>query len=404
MENDRLKLAGKKVVVGLTGRIDSALAAFLLKKQGMQVIGLTIVTTDEETVGKASLPKCHVQDLEKVKSLCAHLDIPFYATNAKPRFESEVLDVLTGNKLVGKANSSCFNCSLLRMETLYDKMVALDADFIATGHYAKVRMNLNSKKYFIHSSGHEESDQSFLLAGTPGHILERLLLPLGELGRKEVLKYASHFALPLAPSIEQVGFCFRRPASVVSKRIPKGLLKTGPIENIENGTSLGEHDGIIKHYIGEKEPAFKDSNHIDKKLEIVGYKYKSATILMGHRERLSFEGAQLVRTQLSKGVNQGAPLACFVKFKYSEKFIKSNLYFKNNDSLFLQFFEDVYPLIPGEVIVIYDSNGTNSKILGYGMVGKRGGFKLLNRVENFERKKDLQDEDAPKEAPTPYKF
>ncbi len=90
------------------------------------------------------------------------------------------------------------------------------------------------------------------------------------------------------------------------KELRKSFLRTGPIENVENGNTLGEHDGITKHYIGEKEPTFKDINPIDKKLEIVGYKYKTATIQMGQSERLAFAGVQLVRTALSKGVDQRA--------------------------------------------------------------------------------------------------
>lgn len=406
MQDNRRELTSKKVIVGLTGRTDSALAAFLLKKQGMQVIGISIVTVDDSVVPDSSLlPKCHIRDLESVKALCARLDIPFYATNSKPRFESEVIDRIVANKLTGKANSSCFYCSQSRMEILYDKMLSLDADFIATGHYAKVRLNLSSNEVFIHSNGDEASDQSFLLAGTPSHILERLLLPLGDLSKNEIAKYARHFALPVSKSLDQEGFCFRTKESssnILKKRLPKSLVRPGVVENVDSGAAAGEHAGIVYHYITEKEPNFK-SGGLDSKSEIIGYDYKSATIKVGSRNRLCFKGVQLTRSSFNAGIDKAFPFVCYVKFKYSSKFIKAELFFKNNDTVFLQFHEEVYPLIIGEVLVVYDSASATSKVLGWGLVGQRGEFRLLNRVGRYERETDGK-EASKKVEPSYFRF
>lgn len=392
MEDNRQNLAGKKVVVGLTGRTDSALAAFLLKKQGMEVIGLSIVTVDENLVpDKSQLPICHIENLEHVKKLCENMGIPFYATNSKPRYESEVIDRIVSNKLTGMANSSCFYCSQTRMDILYEKMLSLGADFIATGHYAKTRMNLSSREFYIHSSGDDASDQSFLLAGTPNHILERLLLPLGDLSKKEIAKYAKHFSLPVDASVDQQGFCFRsKEASkmILESRVPKSFVRPGPVENLDTGNISGEHEGVIYHFITESDPKFKTSAHMDKKYEVVGYDYKRATLKIGTKDHLTFKGAQLTRAAFGAGLDKSSPFVCFVKFKYSKKFIKAELFFKNNESVFLQFREEIYPLIFGEVLVIYDSDSSNSKVLGWGLVSHRGEFQLLNRVERFESKEE----------------
>ncbi|MEX0798371.1 MAG: hypothetical protein WD025_02955 [Bacteriovoracaceae bacterium] len=406
MENNRSNLAGKKVVVGMTGRMDSAMAAFLLKKQGMDVIGLSIVTTNDAIVDKKELlPLCHIQDLEKVRELCERIGAPFYATNAKPQFESEVIDRIVCNKLLGKANSSCFDCAQLRMWILFDKMQTLKADYIATGHYAKVHQNLVSKEFFIHSNNDENSDQSFLLAGTHPSIIEKLILPLGDLNKKEVAKYAKHFSLPAAPSMEQKGFCFRTKessTSILKSRVPKSLIRPGPVENLDSGNTQGEHEGVVFHYLTEKELDFKSSAHVDKNLEIVGYNYSKAAVYIGHGKHLSFKGAQLSRMALSAGLDKTAPINCFVKFKYSNMFVKADLFFKNNDSAFLQFSEKIYPLIPEEVLVIYDSDSSNSKVIGWGLVGARGDFKLVNRVERFERAEENESTEAQK--PDYFKF
>lgn len=404
--DSRSDLTGKKVVVGMTGRMDSAMAAFLLKKQGMQVIGLSIVTVNEDIVEKDKyLPACHINDLDQVQKLCKFLNIPFYATNARPRFEEEVLDKLVSNKLLGKANSSCFDCARARMKILHSKMEELGADFIATGHYAKVRINLRSKNYYLCSSGEESSDQSFLLAGTPNYVLEKLLLPLGELSKKEVLKYVKHFALPVANSIPLDGFCFQsRKASkkVIGDRVPKSLKRPGNAINVETGTTIGEHEGMANHYITEKEPFLKGASHIDKELEVVAFDYPTASLLIGRPSRLKFSGVQLSRLNTMEGLDRSRPMQCFVKFKYSKKFSKADLFFKNNESAFLEFHEPVYPLVENESIVLYESASNNSKVVGWGLLGVRGDFELLNRVESFEDEE--VDEDQPKAAPTLFRF
>lgn len=408
MSYDRLNLAGKTVLVGMTGRTDSSVAAFLLKKQGMKVIGLSIITTDADLASKPeALPKCHIRDLEAVKELCEKMQIPFYATNSKPRFESEVIDRIVSNKLTAMANSSCFYCSQTRMHVLYEKMLALKADFIATGHFAKTRMNISSKEFYIHSAADEDSDQSFLLAGTPNHILEKLLLPLGDLSKKEVKKYAGHFSLPSDPSLEQEGFCFRSKSAskkLLESRLPKSFVRTGPVENLESGHNAGEHEGMIYHYITEKEPKFTSSVQTDKRYEIVGYDYKRAAIFLGMPERLSFEGVQLTRSALSSGVDRSVPLSCFVKFKYSKTFLKAALYFKNNNTMLLEFKEKVYPLIPGEAIVVYDSDTSSAKVLGWGLVGQRGRFEPINRVQLYEESSSGDQESAPRVENSLFRF
>lgn len=400
--DNRLELAGKTVLVGLTGRIDSALAAFLLKKQGMKVIGLSIMTTDSDIVDdKSKLPKCHIQNLESVKKLCERMDIPFYATNSKPRFESEVIDRIVSDKLAAMANSSCFYCSQTRMAILYEKMLALKADFIATGHYAKNRLNMSSKEFYIHSAADPDSDQSFLLAGMPRQILERLLLPLGDLGKSEIERYARHFALPASPSVAQKGFCFRsKEASkkMLESRLPKSFIRPGPVENLESGHPVGEHEGVIYHYVTEKEPRLKGGVVPEKRYEVVGYDFKTAALKIGEPERLSFKGVQLTRSAMSKGIDRSSPLRCYAKFKYSARFFKADLYFKNNDSLYLEFSEKAYPLIPGEVLVVYDSDGSGAKVLGWGAVSYRGEFKLINRVATFEESRDDSEQRTVPEA------
>lgn len=388
---------GKKVVVGLTGRIDSAVAAFLLKKQGFQVIGLSMVTINSDIVDSPQyLPKCHIIELDKVRKFCEMIKIPFYATDAKPQFETEVLDTLITNKMTGKANSSCFHCTRMRIHVLYEKMKQLKADFIATGHYCKVYKNLSSDEYFIHSNNDPKSDQSYLLAGLEKKYLQHLMFPLGELRKEEVKKIAANFNLYADKSMEQEGFCFREKEAsqkILKNTIPKSLIKEGQFVNIENDTVAGEHDGMIYHYLTESEFPIRGNQTLDKNLEIVGYKFYSGTIEIGKPERITFGGTQVVRLFMSGALDRKKPLSCYIKFKYENKFTKAVLFFKNNSTAYLEFEHEIYPLIEGELMAIYDSNSRSSKIIGLGTVGNRGQFKLIDRVNEYRPKVDEDGKD-----------
>jgi len=394
--NSISKNSSKTVVIGLTGRIDSAVAAFLLQKQGFKVIGVSLINTEEDIVyDKSDLPKCHITNLDKVKEFCEKIGIQFYASNSVSRFHSDVVDKLISNKILGRANGSCFNCVRNRFEILYDKMKLLKADYIASGHYAKVHKNHTTGESFIHPNLDEDSDQSFLLAGLSHHVLDHLLLPLGELRRVEVNKIAKKFNLMADASVVQHGFCFRNIDSarkILDTQVPKSLKRSGPIENTLTESNVGDHESMIYHYITEKDLEFKDSSHVDKNLEIIDFNYKSSTIYLGEKKHLTFKGTQLLDMHFAVHFDISKPLNCFVKFKYSNSFNKIDLYFKNNKSAFIEFNEAIYPIIPGEIIVFYDKNTSSAKIIGWGVIGKRGDFEKVERTIEFQRPIDDDEE------------
>lgn len=384
-----VKLAGKKVLVALTGRVDSAVAAFLLKKQGMQVYGLSILTSSEDIVQKTEhLPQCHISNLDSIRIFCESIGIPFYATDAKSMYEGIVIDNLMSNKLTARANSSCFDCTKMRMKVLFTKMKHLKMDFIATGHYAKVHKNLNSNRFFIHTNNDPTADQSLLLAGLDNEILSHLLLPLGELKKSDVQKIASSFQLNVLANKEQNSFCFRDPESIkvlVKKYIPPSLIKPGIMLNKES-INVGDHDSVVYHYISQNKLQVTSSGgQVDKNLEIVDYDYHNAIIQLGDKRELTFMGAEIVHLLLGQGVEKSRPINCFVKFKHSSKYYGAILFFKNNDAGLLEFKEEVYPLVTAETMILYDSDARNSKVIGTGKVGKRGTFKLTDRVHEFRK-------------------
>lgn len=385
-------LSGKRVIVGLTGRLASGVTAFLLKKQGMDVIGVSIVTNSNENFSSPKhYPKCHIRDLNKLKHFCDDLGIPFYATDGMSEYETQVFDNLVSNKLSAKANVSCFNCSQYKIKILYEKMKKLKADFISTGHFCKIHKNTNTDLFYVHANNDAASDQSFLLAGLEDKFLRHLILPLGDLRILEVQKIAEKFSLDLDPPIDSRDFCYKNVESYIGlleKKIPSSLIREGQVQDIDTDTHHGEHKGIMYHYMTQKNLEFDGIKSSESDLQVVGYNFNEAVLEIGDKVHLTYKCCQLVNLKLGAGLDLSRPIECFLKNKYSMDYLACKVFFKNNDTALVEFEKDIYPLIEGEVMVLFDRNSRNAKVIGSGNVAKRGDFNLIDRVEGFRSQFD----------------
>ena len=392
-------MSGKKVLIGLTGRLASCVAAFLLKKQGYDVIGISIVTNiNENFVDRENYPKCHIDNLEAISDFCSSINIPFFATDIRSQFEYKVVDPFLGNKLAARANATCFNCTKLRIDTLYKKMEELNADFIATGHFCKIHKNISSNISFVHASNHIKDDQSFLLSGVDHKYLDRLILPLGDLCLDDVEKIAKKFNIKVASKHKKYDFCFRNTKSYkiyADKIVPKSLKKEGQILNVDNEFIYGDHSGILNHYISQKDFFINGSQSKDDKVEVVGYDPKTSVLKVGNKKHITYKGLQLVNLEMSSGLDKTRPLTCFFKTKHTKEFKKCELFFKNNYSAILQLAEPLYPTIIGEIIVLFDKDKSNAKVIGHGKIQYRGDFKLVNKAQDFAHKEDGIEPELP---------
>jgi tRNA-specific 2-thiouridylase len=405
------------VLIGLTGRLDSMVAAALLQKQGYHVIGLTLVNLQNKNyflssqsdknsalqtgLGKKDkaiseepiLPKCFMQNVDLIKSQCDRLNIPLYVTDISDEFEDKVIDRFVANRLNARANSSCFYCMEVRLQTLYSKMKLLNADFFSLGLYAKVIKNMQSGEHFIHVNQDSRSDQSFLLSQISDELIPHLLLPLGDLRKEDVQAMAKNFHLSPEPSSDQEHFCFRKHSSLTNllkQKVPPSLIRGGEVLEMPKRSFVGDHEGMLFHYFGEKNPQLSRQIKINPELEIVHYDVQSAEIHMGTQENLSGKGCSLVRVKMKDTVDQNLPLKVFVRFKYSCQLFSGTLFFKTFGAGLLEFEQPVYPLIPHETIAFYDSALKGAKIIGVARLAQRGLFSFESRVRPY-RENELGD-------------
>lgn len=247
----------EKIVVGLSGGIDSMVTAYLLKIQRYELIGVTIAPSIEDyTKDQTSILSCGISDkkIEALAAFCHQLGIPHHVVRIPSEFRENVVDRWIAKKASGNFPDQCWICHSVRMEFLHEKMKSLGAKTFATGHFAKIfRHDPNSMTY-VQTSNDEANDQSSLLSRLPQEILKDLMLPLSDLQKKEVLKLAENFGV-FEPEKKIAPFqCFPENEDTIQyleEKLPARFRKEGIVVD-GSEDRLMDHEGIHKFRLGSQ--------------------------------------------------------------------------------------------------------------------------------------------------------
>lgn len=245
----------EKVVVGMSGGVDSSVAAYLLKEQGYDVIGVTMQIWQDEDVFKQAEEGgcCGLSAVEDARRVAAVLGIPYYVMNFKADFQEKVIDYFVSEYERAYTPNPCIACNrYVKWESLLHRSMEIGADYIATGHYARI-MQLPNGRYSIRNSVTAAKDQTYALYNLTQEQLRRTLMPVGDYEKSEIRNIAEKIGLPVASKSDSQDICFvpdHDYASFIKNETGKTYAPGNFVD--EQGNILGQHKGLIHYTIGQR--------------------------------------------------------------------------------------------------------------------------------------------------------
>lgn len=327
------------VVIGMSGGVDSSVAAFLLKEEGKEVIGATMLLLDDEKTKKS---------IEDAKTICKKLEIKHYIFDLRKEFKKEVIDNFIDAYKSGKTPNPCVNCNkYFKFGLFYQKAKELGADYIATGHYAKIKNNR------LVMSDVTEKDQSYFLCQINKEILPHILFPLNKYKSKEEIRnLARKFQLPVSEKKDSQEICF------IPKDDYKLFLKDKNINKKEGNivltdkTILGKHQGLYQYTIGQR----KGLNISYKEpLYVIKIDTKTNSLIVGKNEELFKQElfANNMNYLIEKEEFNNAKLFAKIRSRGELEEVKS-VTEEENDRIHVIFKNKLRAITPGQLIVFYN--------------------------------------------------
>lgn len=392
MEEEKKTSHYKTVIVGLSGGLNSAVAAMLLKIQKIDLIAVTIDSGSVYGSDPAQNFSCHIEStrLQKIKDFCHSINIPLHVIKSSEVFNEEVVERWIAQKLCGAIKDQCFSCHKMRMRLLYDKMIEHKADGIVTGHFAKVYTNPTTGEVSISSANDELHDQSHLLGTLPQSILSKLILPLSDLSTKEVDKLAANFFLNFESPKIKINDCFpqtEETKNFLESRVPVSLRSPGEIYDLGRVHNLGTHSGV--HNLEFEKDIQLQGRHGNSADHLRLARYSLREKIVEVAEESSFKGnaIQLIHCAFMEDVDTSFPFRAWVKVE--DSFYEGMVYPKNLLTVFIQLEEDV-TLFEGVNLTCYKKKGKNSKVYLNGKVKRLKKIHLTAKVDNPDNEENIE--------------
>ena len=347
-----------RVVVGMSGGVDSSVAAYLLKEQGYDVVGVTMQIWQKEDA--CSIEEnggcCGLSAVEDARRVAAALKIPYYVMNFRQEFQKSVIDYFTDEYLNGRTPNPCIACNrYVKWEALLNRSLSIGADYIATGHYARIEQ-LPNGRYALRRSAALAKDQTYALYNLTQEQLKRTLMPVGAYSKDEIRAIAERKGLLVADKPDSQDICFVPDgdyASFIEETVRERSGQELPDGNFvaPDGRILGRHKGIVHYTVGQRKGLGLALGYPAFVLEI---RPETNEVVIGTYEE------SLTRTVKADGLNFMSiedltePRRVFAKIRYNHKGAWCTVEKTGSDEVTCRFEEPQRAVTPGQALVFYD--------------------------------------------------
>ncbi len=370
MNNDLNKIginkkpSDTKVVVAMSGGVDSSTVAGMMKKEGFKVIGITLKLYDDNKEVAASKQCCSGQDIMDAKRVAQKLDIEHKILYYQNKFKKGVIDNFVESYLKGETPIPCVKCNqTVKFKDLFEVSKELKADALITGHYVKSITTENETN--MYKAIDQNRDQSYFLFNTTREQLNYLRFPLGGLMKDETREIAKKLKLNVAEKPDSQDICFVPNgdyASVIQKFRPDSF-KKGNIKNLD-GKVIGVHDGIINFTIGQRK-GIKVSD--ENPLYVLSIHAKKNEIIVGPKEKLGKQNIFLKNVNILGNKNEFSQ-NIFVKVRSTGKLLEADINLNHDATAEVKLTSPEDGISPGQACVFYNKDKIGFKVLGGGWI------------------------------------